>query len=83
MVSLDQCDLRRTVMLNPASKRYRVQPYPAPMDSAAGHAPDIFATPPSAPRRGGVITLTNTLSDTLERQMLFGLEARHIHTVVT
>ena len=83
MVSLDQCDLRRTVMLNPASKRYRVQPYPAPVDSAAGHAPDAFATPPSAPRRGGVITLTNTLSDTLERQMLFGLEARHIHTVVT
>ena len=38
---------------------------------------------PGAPAaRGGVVTMTTTLSDTLERKTMLGLEARRIKTVV-
>ena len=45
MVSLDQCDLQRTVMLSPAAKRYRVQAYGQPV--AAAPAPDPATAPPA------------------------------------
>ncbi len=87
VVSLDQCDLERTVMLNVPAKRYQVEPYP-----------DVAASPPTAsvpdPQaaqiaaaqkgqpRGGVVTLTTSITDTLERQTILGLEARRIKTVM-
>lgn len=33
-------------------------------------------------QRGGVVTITTTLTDTLERQKMFGLEARRVKTIV-
>ena len=42
MVTLEQCDLQRTVMLNPAVKRFRVQEPAAP-------AQTTVPTPPGAP----------------------------------
>ena len=36
-----------------------------------------------APQKSGVVTITTTLTDTLERQTMFGLEARRITTTVT
>lgn len=92
MVSLDQCDLQRIVILNPTEKRFRVQPYTAGSGQAAGvSTPAAPAPSPSAPfgapptnqpPRGGVVTVTTTLTDTLDRQTLFGLEARRIKTLV-
>lgn len=78
MVSINQCDLNRTIMLNPAAKKYRVEGESA----AAAPAPQP-AMPTGQPPRGGVVTLTTTLTDTLERQTMFGLEARHIKTIIT
>lgn len=40
-------------------------------------------TPGGQPARGGVVTMATTITDTLERQPMFGLEARRIKTVVT
>jgi hypothetical protein len=103
VVSIDQCDLKRSVMLNTAAKRYRLQPYPeaAPAPAAPAPAPgsDVTRAAQSNPMgkmpfgmkggasgapaaRGGVVTMTTTLSDTLERKTMLGLEARHIKTVV-
>ena len=82
MVSIDQCDLQRNVMLNPAAKRYRVQSYATASPSAPAASPASPAAA-QAPPRGGVVTLTTTLTDTLERQTMFGLEARRIKTVMT
>lgn len=74
VTNIDQCDLKRSVIMNPADKKYRLQPYPdAPTATTQSPAPD-----PSGQARGGVITLTTTLTDTLERQTMFGLEARHV-----
>jgi hypothetical protein len=89
MVSIHQCDLQRTVMLNPAAKRYRVQADAAGAQTANQPGPSGGAlaaqTALSAGQspRGGVVTLTMTLTDTLERQTMFGLEARHVKTVMT
>ncbi len=106
LVSIGQCDLKRTVLLSPEAKRFRVQPdappapevtTPALPDMAAMAAAMGVALPPGqtmpgfpgdpgamgAPPKSGVVTITTTVTDTLERQTLFGLEARHIKTVVT
>jgi hypothetical protein len=91
VVTLEQCDLKRTVMLNTEAKRYRVQPYPeappektAPageLDQAAQMA-QMMSNQQKPQARGGVITFTTNLIDTLERQQMFGLEARRIKTVI-
>src|SRR5579884_2322121 len=39
--------------------------------------------PAEAPRKGGVITITRTSTDTGERQEMFGYKARHIRTSMT
>ena len=95
VITLDQCDLKRSVLLNTEVKRYRVQPYPESRPAAAAaEAADPMAAqlaqmqamglgqPAGQKPRGGVVTMTTTLSDTLERQTLFGLEARRIKTIV-
>jgi hypothetical protein len=76
VVTLDQCDLKRSVMLNVQAKRFQVTPYPEPK---AAPAP----APAEAKPRGGVVTFTTTITDTLEREKMFGLEARRIKTTVT
>lgn len=92
VVTLDQCDLKRSLLLNIDAKRYRVQPYPEPKPAAApAEALDPMAAQiaqmqmmgqPGQKPRGGVVTMTTTLTDTLERQTMFGLEARRIKTLV-
>lgn len=93
VVAIDQCDLKQSVMLNTAAMRYRVQPYAQPVSAAPSDSsptpdprqPGMMAMmgAPAAPKtRGGVVTLSTTLSDTLERQAMLGFEARHITTVV-
>ena len=89
VVTIDQCDLKRSVMLNATAKRYRVMPYaeatagptPATSDPAMAEMGMSPAGPPAQPR-GGIVTITTTLMDTLERQQMFGLEARRVKTVI-
>ena len=60
LVTLQQCDLKRIVQINEATKRYFVMP----MGGAAAPA----ASPATAAtKRGGVVTITTTLVDTGER----------------
>lgn len=93
LVTLDQCDLKRSVMLNTTAKRYRLQPYPEPAaatpaatpeptDMQAAQMAQLMGTAPKPQARGGVVTLTTTHNDTLERQTMFGFEARRIKTLV-
>lgn len=84
VVSIDQCDLKRSVMLNASDKKYRVQPY---AESTAAPAPQSPAQEPmmggpAGQAKGGVVTMTTTLTDTLERQQMFGLEARHVKSLL-
>lgn len=96
VTAIDQCDLKRSVTLNTTAKRYRVQPYPPPAPVAAASEPTSdemavassrmpFGMPggrPASKARGGVVTFTTTLADTLERQTLHGFEARRVKSVL-
>jgi hypothetical protein len=98
VIAIDQCDLKQSVMLNLEAKRYRVQPYALAAGSAAAesgpadpradqmaqmsHMGMAMPGAPGAKTRGGTVTVTTTLSDTLERQQMLGFEARHIKTVM-
>ncbi len=86
-VSIEQCDLGRTLLINPVSKTYLVTEHGA--GAAASGAPadprQIGTAGQSAPAtsKGGVVTVVTTLADTGERKEMFGREARHITTTVT
>jgi hypothetical protein len=93
---ITQCDLKRSLQLHDATKRYMavstepvVPPAPAPAEPTAESEMAAQMAAMSKPSRGGtpkpkggVITETVTLTDTGERKQMFGLEARHIKTVV-
>src|SRR5262249_59374896 len=44
---------------------------------------DMDEREPVAPRKGGVVTITRTSTDTGERQDMFGYKARHIKSTMT
>jgi hypothetical protein len=78
IISITQCDLRRTVQISDSAKKYVI----TPMDSADS-AP--VSTVPSGRTnesitRGGVITYTTSAVDTGERKEMFGFQARHVKT---
>ncbi|HMG87823.1 MAG TPA: hypothetical protein VK574_18960 [Terracidiphilus sp.] len=81
VVSLRQCDLKRTVTVNEQSQSYFV--VNDPQDQSASNAAALMtgasATPSSS---GGVITQTISVTDTGERKQISGYAARHLKTVV-
>ena len=93
---ITQCDLKRSIQLHDATKHYMVTSTEAPAPTAAAAPPESdmaaqmaamsaaggLGAAPAKPQ-GGVIAETITLTDTGERKQIFGLEARHIKTVVT
>ncbi len=77
MVTITQCDLRRSVELNPMTKTYIVTPFDQndPASANVGRSPAV-----SNARRGGVVTTSITATDTGERKQMFGHTARRIKT---
>ena len=95
LTMITQCDQKRTFQMHDGTKRYMVttiaDPPPAAVTPSEPGSPDASALVPTPSRgirnplarpKGGVVTQTTTLTDTGERKPLFGLEARHIKTVV-
>ncbi|MFN2513024.1 MAG: hypothetical protein ABR568_16585, partial [Pyrinomonadaceae bacterium] len=77
IVTIVQCDLKRTIQLSETARKYVITPMEA---TSAGAAP-VSAAPsgPAEPsRQGGVVTYTTTSIDTGERKEMFGFTARHI-----
>ena len=81
MVNITQCDLRRNIMIMPATQSYMIQPYDTPGTSTTNTAgrPSSPSTPNT---KGGVVTSTITTRDTGERKQMFGYTARHIITTM-
>ena len=83
MVTITECDLKRTIQLNDRARKYMV----TPMDSGDTEMP---STPSSGgrssggpSRRGGVVTMTLNTVDTGERKEMFGFTARHLKQTMT
>lgn len=88
---ITQCDLKRTLQINDSAKLYMVQPFdegkpqagaPIATPSPSAGAPTSGAATQSAPK-GGIVKYTTTTTDTGERKVVFGLDARHIKVVAT
>lgn len=83
MTTILQCDLKRTLTINEKTKTYMITPTDGSNTSAIGGAdggginPSVTA---STPQRGGVVNITQTITDTGERKEMFGFTARRIKT---
>jgi len=77
MISITQCDLKRTIQISDQARKYVI----TPMETSASSANAATAAPvtSSAPtQRGGVVTYNTTAVDTGERKEMFGFTARHV-----
>lgn len=78
MVSIVQCDLKRTIQVSDSARKYVITPM-EDTDSSQPASSSPASTGPAEPSRaGGVITYTTTSVDTGERKEMFGFSARHI-----
>jgi hypothetical protein len=85
ITTIVQCDLKRTLTINDKTKTYFVISSNAAMAAegdGGGAVPATPATQPSSQPRGGIVNVTNTITDTGERKQMFGFTARHIKTSV-
>ena len=80
MVTIKECDLRRDIQINDNAKVYKIDPFgdntptaPAPKTTTAPPPPSNKPT-----RKGGVVTINVTMTDTGERKEMFGYQARHL-----
>ncbi len=86
---ITQCDLKRNVQLHDGTRRFMVVSSEAiagaaaQSDAAVAQAGSGAANGSAKSKsQGGVITETTTVTDTGERKQLYGLEARHITTLI-
>jgi hypothetical protein len=82
-VSIMQCDLKRTIRISDAEKKYLIDPMAGPEPVAQTQPVKSTATTKIKTQKGGIVTRTMEIIDTGERQQMFGLTARHIKTVMT
>jgi hypothetical protein len=86
MTTILQCDLKRTLTINEKTKTYLISSTDASGTSGAadggsgGVSPMPSNPQPDAQPRGGVVNVTNTITDTGERKEMFGFTARRIKT---
>jgi hypothetical protein len=91
MTTIQQCDLKRTIMINDRTRTYLIVNDGEKSAWGASGEGDGGGVVPTAPggqapkevRRGGLVNVTNQMSDTGERKEMFGFTARHIKTSMT
>lgn len=76
MISLTQCDLRRSVQLNSQTKMYTVNSFNDVAQSAAKSTATVDSN--GVVQAGGRVMTTVTTKDTGERKQMFGFTARHL-----
>src|SRR3989440_3328623 len=78
MVTITECDLKRTIQLNDRARKYMI----TPMDSGDTETPSTSSpggrVSGGPSRRGGIVTMTLNTVDTGERKEMFGFTARHL-----
>lgn len=85
-VTIEQCDLQRTVKLNDNKKLYYIEPFSKEQEEVIDDdvKPAVTKTKPAvAPtttQKGGVITMWYNITDTGERKKVWGFTARHVWT---
>jgi hypothetical protein len=80
LVTLRQCDLKKTLTMNEQAQTYFVQN--DPQDDAALKAAAMFSGVPQSDS-GGYVTETAAITDTGERKTMYGYPARHLKMKVS
>jgi hypothetical protein len=86
MTTILQCDLKRTLTISEKTKTYLVTATDGTSAASAGDGDGggntnaNAAAVASTPTRGGVVNITQTITDTGERKEMFGYTARRIKT---
>ena len=81
MITLRQCDLKRTLTINDQAQTYLVAN--DPRDDSAAKAAAMFGGPQQpAQTSGGTISQTITVTDTGEHKLISGYPARHMKMTV-
>ncbi|HEY1261965.1 MAG TPA: hypothetical protein VGF06_00490 [Terriglobales bacterium] len=80
VITLRQCDLKRTLTINEQSQTYLV--ISDPQDESAAQAAAFMNGTAAPVPQGGTITQTVTVTDTGERKQISGFNARHLKTTV-
>ncbi len=84
IVTIEQCDLQRTVKLNDKKKLYFIIPFATGNEEVIDEDNRKEAIAPKqnnvANQKGGVINMWYSITDTGERKKMYGITARHIWT---
>lgn len=87
VVTIEQCDLQRTVKLNDQKKLYYIEPFSKETEEVIDEdakQPAAVKTKPAvttnSSQKGGTITMWYNITDTGERKKVWGLTARHVWT---
>jgi hypothetical protein len=86
IVTIEQCDVQRTVKLNDKKKLYFIEPFTQGNDEVIDEdVPKPKVTPPKqnktdTVKKGGIITQWYSINDTNERKKIFDQTARHVWT---
>ncbi len=79
-ITLRQCDLKRTLTLNEQAQTYYVSN--DPQDENAARAAALATGAPATEVTGGKVIVTTTVTDTGERKVMYGYQARHLKAKV-
>ena len=94
-ITIEQCDLQRTIKINDKKKLYYIEPFskeaiemmnenekPVPV-SKVKNVPPVNKLPKGkvATKKGGIIYMYYSITDTGERKKMNGFTARHVWTV--
>lgn len=86
-ITIEQCDLQRTIKINTKKKLYFIIPFSKETEEVIDEDAKPVSKPKPAPvvdkttpKKGGTITMWYTITDTGERKKMNGFIARHIWT---
>ena len=86
-VTIEQCDLQRTIKINDKKKLYFIEPFVKEdvIDEdtkpvAVKNKPVTTTPPKTTPQTGGTINMWYNITDTGERKKMNGFTARHVWT---
>lgn len=86
LVTIEQCDLQRTITINDKKRLYFIEPFSTPDDEVIDEDAKPTAeknkpvTKNTDPKKGGTITMWYSITDTGERKKMYGFTARHVWT---
>jgi hypothetical protein len=88
IVTIEQCDLQRTIRINDRKKLYIIEPFAKDNEEiidedskpAAKAKPVAAASKQTEKINGGVIHTWHNITDTGERKKMYGFTARHVWT---